>query len=203
MPPSGYTKDQLVEWAKAEAQYVNNEKDQYLDSATHAGDQANVTSRTLSGQLLLISGAILTFSSAIIGGDSIVSKLSGDWKAALIVAWILLVLSAASGIGQIYSDRNFFVLWHKYNSDIAKELGTGKYNSSNIKDAINKFKKPKEASDSHLLTMQVRLLVVGIVLFLIVVAHLLFVPSTQTVAPQTVQQYTGRHYRFMGYTQAQ
>jgi ABC-type Fe3+ transport system permease subunit len=167
------TSRDLIERAQFEADYINNEKDAYLNNEDSAASEANTTARTLSGQLILISGAILTFSSVMIGSQSTTAKLSHSWREKLIISWVLLLLSACAGILQVWIDYRFFRKWKKYNHSIAVELVSGKYISTNVNEAKAKFNKPNENSKSYAMAAQGLLLILGITIFLITVSHLL------------------------------
>lgn len=173
MQPKTLTSKEIIERAKYEVGYINNEKDAYLRNEDNASSEANITARTLSGQLLLVSGAILTFSSAMIGSQSITSSLTYGWKKILIWSWVLLATSAAAGILQVWFDYRFFRKWKKYNHSVAEELVTGKYISTNINKAKAKFDKPKDSSESYAMVAQGLFLVIGITVFLTVVSHIL------------------------------
>lgn len=164
---------EVIEQAQREADYINNEKDAYLQNEDKASAEANTTARTLSGQLLLVSGAILTFSSVMLGSQNTTAALSLGWKRALICSWVLLAISAAAGIMQVWIDYRFFRKWKTYNHSIALELVTGKYISANIAEAKKKFKKPEETSKSVAMIAQGGLLVIGVTIFIAVVSHVL------------------------------
>jgi len=169
------TPQEILDLAKQEAAYINNEKDEYLKNETTAANEANITARALSGQLLLVAGAILTFSSAIISSQNTLSNLSYGWRGVLIGAWVLLALSAVAGMCQVLIDFKFFIKWRKYNHSVAEELVTGKYVSTNINEALKKYVKPPESSISSAMILQGFFLGLGIALFIVVISHALLV----------------------------
>jgi hypothetical protein len=154
---------------------VNNEKDKRQDLAFKAGDEANVTSRVTSGQLVLIAGAVLTFSASVISSNVIISTLSHSWKLILIWSWILFAGSVFAGLVGLVIDYRFFLRWHDYHQDVAEELGSGRYSDKNFRNAVAVVQArtglPKKSSTLWPLIIQGVLIVLATTLFLAVISH--------------------------------
>jgi hypothetical protein len=160
--------------AKEEAEYINREKEEFLKSSSTAALQANETFRTLSGQLVLVAGTVITVSAAFLTSDSSKVPVGNHAKYLLVSAWILLGGSIVSGIVSLYSDANFFVSWQKYHFALAKELGTGKYTSKTIGKIyeVHKEKRPRDRGYLFPLYIQFILMGLGGLLFMVLIIHL-------------------------------
>lgn len=157
---------------KDEADYINHEKEEFLKSSGTAALQANETFRTLSGQLILIAGTIITVSAAFLTTDSSKMLVGHYAKFLLIAAWVLFGSSIVSGIVSLYSDANFFVSWQKYHFNLAKELGSGKYTSKTINKIYDEHERPRDRGYLIPLYIQFVLMGLGGLLFMILIIHL-------------------------------
>jgi hypothetical protein len=152
---------------------INKEKDERQELAHKAGSEANITARTTSGQLLLIAGAILTFSASVISSGTIISRLSWNWKHVLVYSWLIFALSALFGIYGLLRDYYFFGNWNKYQIKFASELTKGLPKSTKITDVSKKMhsEKPNSSSPIWPLLIQTILIIVGVIVFLLVISH--------------------------------
>ena len=157
---------------KEEATYINHEIEEFQKSSSNAAGQANETLRTLSGQLVVISGTIITLSAAFLSTDHTTSILGHHSRGLLVASWIALAISIVAGVASLYLDSNFFVAWQKYHFNLAKELGTGKYTSKNIGDIYKKHKHPRDRSYLFPLYLQFFFMGVGGLLFLVLIIHI-------------------------------
>ena len=139
--------------------------------ATKAGQEANETSRVTSGQLLLIAGAILTFSASVMSNSQAVTQLSHGWKIRLILSWILFATSALVSIISLITDYYFFKGWNKYNLSVAKAITKKRDYDEAIDSNIDII--PRETSPIWPLLLQLCLIFSGMVLFLEVISHIL------------------------------
>jgi hypothetical protein len=157
----------------ADIDRINKEKDERLKLAQQAASEANNTSRTTSGQLLLIAGAILTFSASVISSNTIITHLSWGWRHILIVSWAIFALSALFGLLGLFIDYYFFRRWNTYQFSVAEELTKGTPSPTKIKDTLSKLDSKKPASSSPLwpLIIQTLLIIVGVIMFLLVISH--------------------------------
>lgn len=146
----------------------NKEKNARLDLSQQAGQEANTTSRTTSGQLLLVAGAILTFSSSVLT-SSYTSHLSYGWKKLLVCSWILFAISALLGVVSLFIDYYYFRKWHRYHFAVGSTIS----NSVSPEQAVdmNKNKKPKNESSLWPLIVQSILIVIAAALFIMIISH--------------------------------
>lgn len=157
---------------KQETDYRNKEKNARQDLANAASQEANTTSRTTSGQLLLIAGAILTFSASVMS-SSYAAHLSLGWDKALILSWVLFALSALLGIIGLFIDYSFFRKWQTYHFAVAESISE----SIGPDEAaeINKDKKPKRESPLWPLIAQSILIVIAVTIFIVVISRALMI----------------------------
>jgi uncharacterized membrane protein SirB2 len=152
-------------------EHRNKEKDARLELAHEAGREANEVSRVTSGQLLLIAGAILTFSSSVMSNADSIKHLSHGWKMALIISWIIFAASALVSILSLFSDYFFFGKWHKYQFAVGLSIHDGLDPDAAAKK--HEADKPNGTSPIWPLVVQSLLIFSGITLFIIVIAHML------------------------------
>jgi uncharacterized membrane protein SirB2 len=156
---------------KDDIAYMDKEKDARLELANEAGTEANETSRVTSGQLLLIAGAILTFSSSVMSNTNSIKHLSHGWKIALISSWVVFAVSALASILSLLSDYFFFKKWHDYQFAVGLSIHDGL--DPDAAADKHKSQKPSGASPIWPLIVQSLLIFSGITLFIIVIAHML------------------------------
>lgn len=147
----------------------NKEKDAHLDLADKAAMEANTTSRTISGQLLLIAGAILTFSAAVLSSTSLTTSLPELWKGCIVASWILFGTSAFISILDLLNGYRFFRAWQKYHFAVAEKIAEDSMPNEAI-EAL-RGKKPEPATSMYLIYAQVVLIFAGLVLLLMAISH--------------------------------
>lgn len=156
--------------SKNEIDHINKEIEARQDLADTAARQATDTFRTFSGQLVIVCGMVLSFSSAL-SVSQYAANLGHNSRRVLACAWFSLALSIAFGFISHFKDAAFFVDWQIYHTKVGKELATGKSNT--INNVVKKFEdiKPKTQSPMWPLWCQVGFLAVGSGLFFAVILH--------------------------------
>ncbi|GGW15193.1 hypothetical protein GCM10018980_39960 [Streptomyces capoamus] len=149
--------------------YRNKEKNARLELAHKAALEANTVSRTTSGQLLLIAGAILTFSSAALSNTSLLINLSFSWKLCVIMSWGFFAASALVSILSLFRDYRFFVSWKTYHFKVSGRIADGDTPSGAV-DAL-RSQLPKDETPMWPLYLQACLIFLGLLMLLSVIAH--------------------------------
>lgn len=166
------SQEELYTLAQEEARRVNKLKDEYISAADDAARQANDTSRTIHGHLIVFSGTIISVSAVFINSTSS-PKLGHHSQLLLATAWIVFLISIISGIYALDSGARFLKKWQTYNNKMAKLLGSGKYTTQTLKE---NNAPPSHNSSDIPGYIQYGTASLGVVMFLILMMHLLFKP---------------------------
>lgn len=152
--------------------FINEEIDGRQEKADTAAKQATETYRILSGQLILVCGMVISFSSAL-SLSQYAANLGPVSRIMLASAWICLALSIIFGFLAHFKDKVFFTKWQDYQTEVAKELAMGKYTMNTARAAAEKFSdlRPKTQSPEWPLWWQVGFLALGSMLFFVVILN--------------------------------
>lgn len=164
------SQEELYSLAREEAQRINKLKDEYISAADDAARQANDTSRTIHGHLIVFSGTIISVSAVFINSTSS-PKLGYHSQLLLSAAWVIFLISIISGIYALDSGARFLKRWQTYNSKMAKLLASGKYTTQTLK-SDNEV--PRHHSSNIPGYIQYGTASLGVAMFLILMIHLLF-----------------------------
>ncbi len=122
----------------------------------------NETSRELSRQLNLTATVLISFSAIFFASDSIAKSLIPLQKVLIFSSWIALIISIALGIGQFYTDLQFFIRGVTLKQAALDEIADSKIKTEQDRDSLyEEFKYSILLFSRHICTLSQMIFLFG------------------------------------------
>jgi hypothetical protein len=158
--------------------HINEVAGNHIDIANQLYTEANTTERSLGGQLILLNTVVLTASLVALGNEKIFSQLLEIHKVLIFSVLLLQVFSILSGIKSYREVEKFYIA----SGDTSREGARIAQSRNKEFNTIGEMEDKVKANDSSApklsskkwVDRQIKSLVASLLLFLIVVAVILF-----------------------------
>jgi hypothetical protein len=157
--------------------YLNSQIDKFEHFGEYHLNQGNLTERSLSGQLILLTTVLITVNVLVLGDSSLVSHINSSQKVLLLLAFIFEGLATLAGI------TNYILLESSYDSWSKIYYRCAQYVASRVYDSADEFtnwldneqKDIGRSYSKYALGTQITLILVSMVFYMILL-HGVFFP---------------------------